>query len=308
MVAKTQSSASAARHRWLLAVDGSAQSAEAARYVARWAGPLAAGEVHVVTAEPIGSFRAYALHRDEVMADAVERATHAARDALKILDEANVGHRFEAKVGDPGEVIMNAAHGHGADEIVLGTRGLGELSGVMLGSVAYKVVHLADLPVTLVHPPHAAATSASPPPDTHRVLLAHDGSESAARALDYLVRQAGSRIAIEVHVARVETTTVPDAGAMAAASAPDGAATGQGDAASAALAAAVDELAGAGIQASAHAAKGPVAQTLVRLAREHGCARIVMGKRGLGVVQSLMIGSTAYAVVHASPLPVTLVK
>jgi nucleotide-binding universal stress UspA family protein len=38
----------------------------------------------------------------------------------------------------------------GADAIVMGTRGLGVVGGLVLGSIASKVVHLVKVPVTLV--------------------------------------------------------------------------------------------------------------------------------------------------------------
>nr|PZN65394.1 MAG: universal stress protein [Pseudomonadota bacterium] len=53
-------------------------------------------------------------------------------------------------VGLPAEVILREARRTRAAEIVMGTRGLGKLGGLLLGSVAMKVVQLADVPVTLV--------------------------------------------------------------------------------------------------------------------------------------------------------------
>lgn len=53
-------------------------------------------------------------------------------------------------VGLPAEVILREAERSRADEIVMGTRGLGKLGGLLLGSVATKVVQLAKVPVTLV--------------------------------------------------------------------------------------------------------------------------------------------------------------
>lgn len=53
---------------------------------------------------------------------------------------------------------------------------------------------------------------------------------------------------------------------------------------------------------------GPVALTIADFAAEHGCRRIVMGTRGLGNLQALVIGSVAVEVVHRATMPVTLVK
>ena len=51
---------------------------------------------------------------------------------------------------DPGRAIAEQAAATGCDEIVMGTRGLGRISEMVLGSVAYKTVHLVKVPVTLV--------------------------------------------------------------------------------------------------------------------------------------------------------------
>jgi nucleotide-binding universal stress UspA family protein len=40
--------------------------------------------------------------------------------------------------------------GLGADVIVMGSRGRGDLAGLVLGSTAHKVIHLADRPVLVV--------------------------------------------------------------------------------------------------------------------------------------------------------------
>ena len=48
-----------------------------------------------------------------------------------------------------GEIVAYAAK-HGCDAVVMGTRGMGAVAGLVMGSVAQKVVHLASVPVTLV--------------------------------------------------------------------------------------------------------------------------------------------------------------
>src|SRR5215470_11216433 len=47
------------------------------------------------------------------------------------------------------EIVSDAA-GAGADVIVMGSRGRGDLAGLVLGSTAHKVIHLADRPVLVV--------------------------------------------------------------------------------------------------------------------------------------------------------------
>jgi nucleotide-binding universal stress UspA family protein len=46
--------------------------------------------------------------------------------------------------------IVTDAQGHDVDVIVMGSRGRGDLAGLVLGSTAHKVIHLADRPVLIV--------------------------------------------------------------------------------------------------------------------------------------------------------------
>lgn len=53
--------------------------------------------------------------------------------------------------GDPGRVILNTAKDEGVDAIIMGSRGLGELKSLMIGSVSHKVSHGAGCRVITVH-------------------------------------------------------------------------------------------------------------------------------------------------------------
>lgn len=53
---------------------------------------------------------------------------------------------------------------------------------------------------------------------------------------------------------------------------------------------------------------GDPAPTLIEIAGRHGCEAIIMGARGLGALRSALLGSVSQAVLHASTVPVTIVK
>jgi nucleotide-binding universal stress UspA family protein len=54
------------------------------------------------------------------------------------------------EVGDPAGVIVNVTRVRRVDLIVLGRRGAGTLTGLLLGSVSHKVIQLADTPCLTV--------------------------------------------------------------------------------------------------------------------------------------------------------------
>ena len=72
-------------------------------------------------------------------------------DALQKLDKSNIDVRTELLEGPEAESILKAAQSSQADLIVMGTRGLGAVKGLLVGSVSRKVIHYADCPVMVVH-------------------------------------------------------------------------------------------------------------------------------------------------------------
>jgi nucleotide-binding universal stress UspA family protein len=74
------------------------------------------------------------------------------------------------------------------------------------------------------------------------------------------------------------------------------------------LDAAKKKLDAAGIAYKPHVLVGPVAEAIVKHARDKRCDMIVIGTRGMGPVGAALIGSTAMKVLHISETPVLLVK
>jgi nucleotide-binding universal stress UspA family protein len=64
----------------------------------------------------------------------------------------------------------------------------------------------------------------------------------------------------------------------------------------------------AGVPFEREIGSGEPAAVLVDMAERHGCDAIVLGARGLGAVRAALMGSVSMGVLHASQLPVTVVK
>jgi nucleotide-binding universal stress UspA family protein len=81
---------------------------------------------------------------------AARRSTSALRKAARLCTTAEVRFETRAELGPIAETIDRLARELQVDQIVIGSRGLGGIGRLILGSVATKVARLARVPVTLV--------------------------------------------------------------------------------------------------------------------------------------------------------------
>jgi nucleotide-binding universal stress UspA family protein len=134
----------------LLATDGSSTAEQAARHVVALKAGGLAFEVLLLNVQPKWAPARTRDEKREGLRMHLERSEKAMRAAKALLADAGIAFKTALRVGDAAENILRAAREARCDEIVMGTRGLGALAGLMLGSVAMKVVQLAKMPVTLV--------------------------------------------------------------------------------------------------------------------------------------------------------------
>lgn len=136
----------------LLAVDGSIHSLRAAQFLVELASSRGPMELHVLNVQPYVRHLALleADTQDHVDRLLLERGREATASVCAVLERS--GHPYELHVvaDDAAEAIVRAARERSCDVIVMGRRGMGTAAGLALGSVALKVLHLADVPVTLV--------------------------------------------------------------------------------------------------------------------------------------------------------------
>ena len=84
-----------------------------------------------------------------------EELEKAGEQIIEAAKEVAVQHgcknvKTEIEGGDPAEVIVETAKSEGADMIVIGSRGLSNISGLLMGSVSHKVTSMAKSPVLVV--------------------------------------------------------------------------------------------------------------------------------------------------------------
>lgn len=136
----------------LVAVDGSASGQRAVAHALETARSSADIKLLLLNVQQtLERWHAGGLLNEQARAHLSEMGREDLAQALRMVDEARVSYECQVQFGDPPEVISRLARERGCIGIVMGTRGLGDWANVFLGSTAYKVVQLADVPVTLVH-------------------------------------------------------------------------------------------------------------------------------------------------------------
>ena len=72
------------------------------------------------------------------------------RAARELLDRAAIGYQLHITVGTPSDMILRYAKELNCNQIIIGPRGLGAVKGILLGSVASKIIQLSTIPVLLI--------------------------------------------------------------------------------------------------------------------------------------------------------------
>lgn len=136
----------------LLAVDGSESSLRAVAHAIKRAADAKGGcQVHLVNVQ-------HALHGSvSTFVDAAQIKQYHHDEGMKVLsaareqiDAAGTPCQAHLFVGEPAEIVARYAKEQGCEEIIIGTRGLSGISSLLVGSVAVKIIHLAEVPVVLV--------------------------------------------------------------------------------------------------------------------------------------------------------------
>ena len=277
----------------LLATDGS-PDAELARNAAGQLHHALHAGVHVVHCwmpvisayGPAGALPVDVVEVYQEPAASVLEAEVAALKRRKVVPDGT--HLLEGRASD---LVPDLALELGARLIVIGSRGLGTIKRLVLGSVSEGIVHTTHTPVLVVR----SEKRAWPPTD---IIVGDDGSAEsrlAASAAASIATATGARLRI-VHVipaAWKDASSPGQARVMAAASA--------------AAEATVEEIADEvertyGFRPTTSVLVGDATAKLVSQAgKTRVPAMLAVGSRGLGAVQRLALGSVSTKILRAAP-------
>lgn len=201
--------------------------------------------------------------------------------------------------GSPASTIVNRAAQERSDLIVAGTRGLSDIKGFLLGSIAKKVASLASCPVLVVKQPIKTA---------NRILLAVDESKYSRRAVKFL----RSGILPETATISILTSAVSPITDLAARHLSEQQIKELNEPvlerADALVAKMRNEFLKDGYTVTTEVEFNHVVDTIIRLTTFNQPDVLVVGSRGLSTRERLQLGSVSEALLKYAPCSVLIVR
>lgn len=281
----------------VVGVDGSESSTQAVRWAAqeaaRRAVPLVLFSVWTPVPAAVPHAPALGSYEDEL----VKQGHRWLEAAAAAAEETAPGVRTSMLQATGSAAARLIGQSASADLIVLGSRGLGGFSGLLIGSTAVSLAAHGYCPVVVVRGEQASAAAADAP-----VVVGVDGSATSREALTFAFEAADVRGAPLVAVRAWSDLPVPTGWELELGPWPE-----------------VEQEESELLEASLadERARHPrvhVEQVLVRdaptraLLEEAAKAQLVVaGSRGRGGFRGLLLGSTSQALIYHSPCPVAVV-
>jgi nucleotide-binding universal stress UspA family protein len=215
-----------------------------------------------------------------------ERAEAAAASHLEqlhgVASQRGVDLSGTVRLGEtPEEEIVDEARGRGADLIVLRRRGKrGFAANLLVGAMTHTVVGHAPCDVLIV--PRAARMW------SQRILLGTDGSLHSMRATEAAAALA-AMCALSVTVVGVLAHPQDDRSKTTAN-----------------VEKAIALLSSAGVEADGRTAEGKPHEAILGVGRDAHADLIVVGRRGIGGIERLLLGSTSERVAGSADCPVLI--
>ena len=108
-------------------------------------------EIHLLNVQlPLHGGVSCFIDRENIKQYHPEEGFKSLQSARDLFEQAGIVCQPHILVGDPAEMIVHCAAEKKCDQIAIGPRGLGGVKGLLMGSVANKLMQLSPLPVLLI--------------------------------------------------------------------------------------------------------------------------------------------------------------
>lgn len=286
----------------VVGVDGSDVAKGAVAYAAKTAAGRGVG-LHVVMtyAAPSTMFAEGMVPPQQLIDHFEAEAEPVVQEAMKIARKTAPDLTITGAVaeGNPAQLLIE--YSREAKIIVLGTRGLGALKGVVLGSVSAHVATNAHCPVIVTKADTAETTH-----DDGPIVVGVDGSDNSVRATEWAFSEAKARGA---SLLAVHTWIDPEVQAAAA-----GVILSEDDLSrlSSEQRTMLDDALGnlrekyPEVEVETLVTEDRATRILVEKSRE--AQLVVVGSHGRGTFTGMLLGSTSRSLLQASYAPVMVVR
>lgn len=235
---------------------------------------------------------------DDLQRETLRKIDDAREIALSVNPDLRIGHAVAE--GSPIDMLLEMSRD--AAMIVMGSRGLGGLSGMVLGSVSGAVVSHASCPVVVVREDNAVNDESKYGP----VVVGVDGSEVSRRATEVAFQEAQARGAelIAVHTWIDSQVQAPGAGFAITEDRWEEVHTEKSEL----LDNYLRELGEAypDVQMSKIITRDRPVRALTEAAA--GAQLLVTGSHGRGGFKGMLLGSTSRALLQSAPCPMMVVR
>ena len=235
---------------------------------------------------------------DDLQAETMEKIDEARAIAHEVAPEIKIGHTIAE--GSPIDMLLDMAQD--VTMIVMGSRGLGGLSGMVMGSVSAAVVSHATCPVVVVREDNQLdeATKYGP------VVIGVDGSDVSAKATEIAFAEADARGAelVAVHTWMDMQVQASLAGLAAAQQQWEVVEQEQIDMLTERLAPMVERY--PDVEVRKVITRDRPVRALVE--SSEGAQLLVVGSHGRGGFKGMLLGSTSRALLQSAPCPMMVVR
>lgn len=235
---------------------------------------------------------------DDLQSETMEKIDEARAVAHEVAPELKIGHTIAE--GSPIDMLLDMSRD--VTMIVMGSRGLGGLSGMVMGSVSAAVVSHASCPVVVVREDNTVDETTKYGP----VVIGVDGSDVSQKATEIAFAEAHARGAelIAVHTWMDMQVQASLAGLSAAQQQWEEVEREQIDMLTERLAPMTDMY--PDVEVRKVITRDRPVRALVE--NSEGAQLLVVGSHGRGGFKGMLLGSTSRALLQSAPCPMMVVR